>query len=85
MATTCNHTRYQCLQYEALKKLHFKSIIKCFKEVKSTCIIQATRFTILISPIHCSVRITHTNYVFFFLGGGGVMVMFNHHFLIVTA
>ena len=41
---------------EALKKLHFKSIMKCFKSENR----QVTGFTIhSIPPIDCCVRINH--------------------------
>ena len=42
---------------EALKKLYFKSIIKCFKRVKIDKWPEWPRFTILISPIDYCVRI----------------------------
>ena len=41
---------------EAMKKLHFKSIIKCFQMIENT---QVTGFTMHISPIDCCVRINH--------------------------
>ena len=42
---------------EALKKLYFKTIIKCFKRVKIDKWPEWPRFTILIFPIDYCVRI----------------------------